>query len=70
MIIRTQPFWRLREGGESRKLDAVESFICEKCPGTRSGLSFYPLKHLRWSVHFSKGPIWDVPARHRVKAEV
>jgi hypothetical protein len=27
MIVETQPFWRLRGGGESRKLDARQEFI-------------------------------------------
>jgi hypothetical protein len=26
-IVHTEPFWRLREGGESRKLDAGQEYI-------------------------------------------
>ncbi len=37
MIVETQPFWRLRGGGESRKLYMRRKFACEKCSGTRPG---------------------------------
>jgi hypothetical protein len=51
MIDEAQPFWRLRDYRESRKLDNGQEYVWEKCAGTRPGQPLHPLSHLRWSVH-------------------
>ena len=74
MIVQAQPFWRLRGGGESRKLDAGQEFIWEmfgsKIP-ERDRVDRFSLRAIFDGLLITPWAYFlDVPARNRVKAEV